>query len=252
MYTQRFKDKIIISGINVESYSYSKILIRNYTRRKRKDKNKDDNKDDNSILKDEKPKKSNFSINRTKTKIRRLVNSNSNLRKFLTLTSKITDVKESNYCFNLFTQRLKKRFPEFKYIAIIEFQKDIDFFGKKKINGGAVHYHLLCNLRYVKSKQLQDIWTHGFIKIKKVNTTKNLGFYLCKYLPKDMSDKRLFGKKKYFCSRDLKRPTELIGNEAIMFMNRYAHNLNFIKEYTFENDYLGKTLYKIFNFKRNV
>ncbi len=247
MYTQRFKNKVIISGVNVESYTYEKLILKNYKRHKRKVKKKDDD-----ISKNEKKKKSNFSINRTRTRIRRLVNSNSNLRKFLTLTSKITDVKKSNYCFNLFTQRLKDRYPEFKYIAVIEFQKDIDFFGKKKINGGAVHYHLICDLRYVKSKQLQDIWTHGFIKIKKVNTVKNLGFYLCKYLQKDMSDKRLFGKKKFFCSQDLEKPDELIGYQAIAFMDRNIHNLEFIKEYTFENDYLGKVSYKIFNFKRNV
>jgi len=67
-----------------------------------------------------------------------------------------------------------------------------------------------------------------------------------------MSDKRLFGKKKFFCSRDLEEPDERIGDRAIAFMKHNIQNLKFIKEYTFENDYLGKVSYKIFNFKRNV
>lgn len=33
---------------------------------------------------------------------------------------------------------------------------------------GAIHYHLLCNLPFVSSKELAEIWTHGFIKIKKI------------------------------------------------------------------------------------
>jgi len=51
MYTQRFKNKVIISGVNVESYTYEKLILKNYKRHKRKVKKKDDD-----ILKNEKKK----------------------------------------------------------------------------------------------------------------------------------------------------------------------------------------------------
>ena len=45
-----------------------------------------------------------------------------------------------------------------------------------------------------------------------------------------MKDKRLFGKKKYFCSQDLERPTEIINDEANFFMKNSDKNFNFIEE----------------------
>ena len=75
-------------------------------------------------------------------------------------------LQEANRLFNLFTQRMKDKFPEFQYFAVIEFQKDIDFYGKIKPDGGAVHYHLLCNLRYVISKKIEKIWGQRIHKNK--------------------------------------------------------------------------------------
>ncbi len=246
-YTERIFEKLVISGFEIEQYQYKdKLVIRNYKRRKRKERKISENK------KIKQPKKTEFSIRRTRREIRRLINSNQRLIKFLTLTTTITDIRETNKLFNLFTQRMKDRFPEFRYLSIPEFQKDIDFFGKVKPDGGAVHYHLLCNLRYVESEKIAKIWKHGFIKIKRVDHVTNLGRYLCKYLQKDMFDERMFGRKKFFCSQGLKRPVEIINNEAQYFMKNNSQNLEKKWETIFKNDYLGEISYKIFGFKNKV
>lgn len=244
MKTERFNHKVIISGFEVEHYEYlNKIQIRGYKRKKRKEKIVDE-----IVKKKENPEKTKFSVNRTRTQIRRITNTNFELNKFLTLTSKITDIEKSNNFFNLFIQRMKNRFSEFRYLAVPEFQKDVDFYGVKKPDGGAVHYHIVCNLRYVRSKEIETIWGHGFIKIKRIEKGTNLGSYLCKYLRKEMFDKRMFGKKKYFCSQDLKRPLEIIGGNAEAFMCENS-SLKFIKETPLKNEYTGDVLIKLYNIK---
>ncbi len=242
-----FNIKTIIAGREVEEYTYkNKSVIRGYRRRSRQSK-----KDKGE--KKEQTEKTKFSINRTRTEIRRRVNSNPELTKFLTLTTTMTDIEQANKEFNLFTQRMKDRFPEFQYLAVPEFQKDVDFHGNVKPNGGAVHYHILCNLRYVPAKEIGlDIWKCGTIDIRRIDRASNLGRYICKYLQKDMFDKRMFGKKKYFCSRDLNKPLELIQEDAIFFMDSVKKDLELKAEKTFYNEYSGEVDYKLFRFKDGV
>lgn len=253
-----FNEKVIISKTEVEHYSYkTRPVMRGYHRTKedtvrnfvKKQSEKSQPVVKKIKTKKEQAEKQLSAVRRSRNSIRRIVNSNPQLNKFLTLTSKMTDVKQSNNCFNRFIERMKDRFPEFQYFAVLEFQKDVDYFGKKKEKGGAVHYHLLCNLRYVESNSLAKIWGHGFIKIKRVDQIKNLGQYLSKYLQKDMFDKRMFGKKKFFHSQDLDRPLELIGEKSRLFIKNEEKKLQFIREFEFENEYQGKVLYRLYNFK---
>jgi len=44
-------------------------------------------------------------------------------------------------------KRIIRKREDFEYIAVVEFQKDVDYHGKKKEKGGSVHYHLLCNIK---------------------------------------------------------------------------------------------------------
>lgn len=165
----------------------------------------------------------------------------------------MSDLKKSNKCFNTFIRDMKKHHPDFQYFCVVEFQSDIDFFGKLKPNGGAVHYHVLCNLPYVKSQVIADIWKHGFIKIKRINKDANLGKYLSNYLQKDMADKRMFGKNKFSHSQGLQKPAELIGDNARFFMQEASENLDFVWKKKFkENVYRGKIFYKIYKYKPAV
>ncbi|WP_452176556.1 rolling circle replication-associated protein, partial [Kordiimonas lipolytica] len=64
------------------------------------------------------------------------------------------DVKESNYNFKKFIQRLNYKMDlKLKYSCVVEFQKR-----------GAVHYHLLAyNLPFIENSKLAEIWGHGFV-----------------------------------------------------------------------------------------
>ena len=75
---------------------------------------------------------------RARNHIRRLTLSNfSSKDKFLTLTfaDNIEDIEYANNEFKKFIKRLKRKYPRFRYISVIEFQKR-----------GAIHYHCLVNL----------------------------------------------------------------------------------------------------------
>lgn len=132
---------------------------------------------------------------------------------------------------------MEYHYGKFVYLAVIEFQKR-----------GAVHYHFLCNLPFIKSKEIEKIWGHGFIKIRKIKHVTNLGAYFCKYLHKDMTDKRLFGKKKYFCSENIERPTEVHDNEIVgKLMEQYElQDMEPNYETRFTNEYTGEVVYRQF------
>lgn len=136
---------------------------------------------------------------------------------FITLTFKenITDISTANKIFNAWRTNIKKLKPDFKYLAVPEFQKR-----------GAVHYHILSNLgiedkdiilkqqkktgKAVKFDDLYDVkyWTKGFARVDFIkNDYKKIYSYICKYMTKDI-DNKLFGKKRYFYSQNLDKPFE--------------------------------------------
>lgn len=145
---------------------------------------------------------------RRRTSIRQAVTMNfDSSSKFVTLTFKdglgfdIKDVKQCNEAFTAFIRRLKKSFPDLKYIAVVEFQD--------KNDRGAVHYHMICNLPFIKKDQLSHIWGNGFIKINAIDKVDNVGAYVVKYMNKDIDDVRLQGLKAYNASKGLQKPVEL-------------------------------------------
>jgi len=271
--------KIIKSGKEIEVYDYlTKDIIRGYTRRKRQIRQQIKKRIDNQakteqldIYRYKKEKeaeekkqkeKTKFSIQRTRSNIRRLTNSNQQLNKFLTLTfaESTTDLKEANKLFHLAMKRIIHAKPKFEYIAVVEFQKDEDYYGKKKEHGGSVHYHLLCNIetiikrdRFEWERWFQNrYWKYGFVKIKDVNKVDNMGAYFCKYLSKDMFDKRMFGKKKFFCSRKLNKPVEITGMKAIMFFDKFVKELPLKFEMNFESEWVGKVKYTAYTLKSSL
>ena len=226
--------KIIKSGKQVEVYKYHKSVWRDYKAdRERILKRKPEQL---NIFDQQKFKKkrSAFSLRRTRREIRRLVNSNTQLNKFLTLTfaENISDLKTTNYIFNKFVMRVVYQFPDFEYLAVPEFQKR-----------GAVHYHLLCNLPVVQVSDLQEIWGQGFIKINKIDNIDNVGAYVSKYLSKE-TDERNFGKKKFFRSQSLKTPDEILGFKADKFEKDFLSILAPVYESVFESAWTGKVEYK--------
>jgi hypothetical protein len=242
-----YNQKLIVSGPYIELYDYEKALRRDFTRKKITKPDPIQTELDTKITpeRNSKPKsasKRKDSVTRTRNEIRRLINSNPDFSKFYTLTfaENITDVKITNKHFSKFIMRMEYRYEKFKYIAIIEFQKR-----------GAVHYHFLCNLPFIDWKEIETIWGFGFIKVKKADTVTNMGAYFCKYLNKDMTDKRLFNKKKYFCSRNLDRQTDVYDKEIIKKLIE-QYDLDHLKteyESTYSGEYTGKVKYRQFKLK---
>lgn len=198
--------KIVHSGSFIEVYEYSKPYWVGFPRyranfvrfkRSKSQAEQESIRDDN--------------VRRTRQQIRRLVNSNSDMNKFLTLTFReefvAVDLETANRYFNLFIKRLTRLYPKLKYIAIPEFQSDYYFrSGVKKAYGGAVHYHLLLNLPFVPVSEIESVWSYGFVKLNRIDNIDNVGAYVCKYLGKANFDKRYFHKKKFFRSLNLLFP----------------------------------------------
>jgi len=96
---------------------------------------------------------------------------------------------------------MRRAYGPMKYLCVVAFQKR-----------GAIHFHaVFFNLPYVRNvkKELSSMWGHGFVKLITVDHVKNLGAYVSKYLQKDIMDKRLVGRKAFFCSRGLIRPRQI-------------------------------------------
>ena len=242
-----YRHKIIKAGLFVEEYIYDEDIIhgRKRTKKIKKPKPKEEQKEMTS-----------GALRRTKMNIMRLVNSNPDFITFLTLTfdenkaankKDITEFEKCNYWFMTFIQRLKYNFPNIKYLAVPEFQGDYYFrTGIKKEFGGAIHYHLLLDQK-IDSKKMEKIWGHGFVKINKIQAINNVGLYVSKYLSKESFNKKYFGKKKFFYSRNINRPKEYKGQECEPILADLPQ-LELIRTGEFENKYRGKVkvnLYKL-------
>lgn len=166
--------------------------------------------------------------------IARMVDCNfdDNNTKFMTLTfqENIEDISYTNYEFNKFIKRLnfhlyhvKKQ--HLKYLAVWEKQKR-----------GAIHYHIIFfKFPFIKAKELQSIWGHGYIKINKINVDSkdNRGRYVSKYFAKDIDDKN-YKQKSFFKSQNLIMPKtkhmtkkELFdfSNNEVVFQKLYSRKV---------------------------
>ncbi|MDP3836547.1 MAG: hypothetical protein Q8Q67_00310 [bacterium] len=192
-------------------------------------------------------------VKRARQKITRLINSNPQLKTFLTLTFKdeILDLKTANKYFDRFIKRISYGQNDFQYLAVPEFQPQ----------SKRVHYHLVSNYPLPefetgdKRKEYErwfadKYWKNGFINFRPINNAKNIGIYISKYLSKEMFDPRYFKKRKFFYSKNLNQP-EIIDypDEVDNFLDFFSpDSLDLIKEREFYSDRLGQikeTIYKI-------
>lgn len=232
------ESKSIESGNWIEIYQYYKPYARGVS--SPKDAKWTGNRRSEKEVMDDQKISEELSAKRAKNQFRRLVNCNINQHhetdKFLTLTfaENISDRTQANYEYMKFIQRLKHNFGKFEYLAVPEKQKR-----------GAIHYHvLLFGLGYVKKEQLEDLWTHGFIKIKAINRYPDIAGYLVKYMQKDTENGRKGHEKRYLGSRGLKKPVIQynVDIEALKANGQVAF------ETTFESEFVGVVRYvKILN-----
>jgi len=229
--------KIVVAGCHVEYYKYEKPYYVGFPRLFTMGKKfRKPNKDQELIRAD--------NVRRARQKIRRLINSNPDMLKFMTLTfdkNKVsintTDLAETNKLFNLFIKRLTRIYPDLKYIAVPEFQK------KSK----QVHYHLLTNIKpYISNDDLaNNVWQYGFAWLRKTYNIDNLGAYICKYLSKEIFDKRYFKKKKYFYSVNLLKPViiDYLIEVKDFIKNTGLFNIKPLFSFNVLTEYLGEVYY---------
>lgn len=116
---------------------------------------------------------------------------------------KIYDPEETRCCnlsycnkqFKQFIQRMKYRFPLFRYVGVMAQQ-----------DNGKWHYHLVCNLNYIPFDELRTIWGHGAVYFRSFKLTGMNGMWKAvHYLQKNMKQAELEGEKGYLCSKGLAR-----------------------------------------------
>lgn len=225
---KQFNTRIIVSGNVLEKYEYQYPIVRG-TEQRRKGRA-------NALYTDENVKKDNRkkTAQRARQTVRRYVNANPQLNKFLTLTFKdnVQNLIYARIEFDKFVKRVKTRIKNFQYVVVIEFQKR-----------GAIHFHLLCNLPYVSVNDLAKVWKHGFIKLNRIDNVDNVGAYVTKYMSKENLDERLIGKKCYSMSKDLNEPMEYTKTEDIEEIMNNLENVKKVYENEFLTDCFGKVHY---------
>jgi len=251
-----YQNKLIISGKKVELYQYETPIHVGQKKRKKKIarrrtkeeiiqqvKESEDKAFEVEVMRDS-------SLRRTRSRIVRLINANPDLKVFVTLTFEydVPSLVESNPIFKKFIKRLKRKRPDLKYIAIPEFQSDTDFHGRKKINGGSVHYHLLVNFE-MASDELKAIWQNGFVKINRIKHVNHLGLYVSKYVGKNLFDIRYFGMRKILASKNLDQPIIItVFKEVKEFIKNAIGNIPPLFEKSYRSDWLGKIQYRFYGF----
>lgn len=165
---------------------------------------------------------------------------------FITFTfaENLTDIARANRIFTLFIKRLnfelfKDKRSIVKYVAVTEFQKR-----------GAVHFHcvffnlpaaIVANER--TTRRIANVWGHGFVDSKDVSNVNKAIAYLTKYMLKGFDDPRLDGKKRYFGSKNLRRPKVIRLQHLVEAIIAAIPEGRKVYERVFESEYQGKTTY---------
>lgn len=238
--------KVIKSGNVVELYEYERLNIKglqiDYDSRAKKG----EGEQERSLQNYKQTSKKRGEI------VRRLINTNFNCdnSKFVTLTFAendkfdITDVKSCNNEYTKFIKRLKRRYDGLKYVSVIEFQKR-----------GAIHYHMVCNLPFIKKKELAELWGMGFVKINKIEHVDNVGAYASKYMSKELADERLQGLRGYNASNNLERSIEFktwVDGERVVksAYDVYIKNKKPVYKRTYTGAEIGRVGYAQYNLKK--
>ena len=198
---------LIHSGNVIELYEYEMPVLRGGTFSRKGRANapftSDETKRDNR----------NKTAARARTHVRRVVNANPQLNKFLTLTyaENMTDIDRSRKELDNFFKRLKRQFPR--------------------------------NLPFVDVKALAEVWGHGFIKLNRIDNVDNVGAYVTKYMTKENMDERLIGYRSYSMSRGLNQPQEVTNEEQINEALETLADVLRVVTSEYESEYYGTIRY---------
>ena len=189
--TKLYNTKLVIAGNSTELYKYSKVITSGSRVTNDKGRgNTGGNRDRKNTL------------HKAKTKILRIVNSNTwTMMWTLTYADDVT-IEESKKDVCKFIKQIRKIYStEFKYLYVLELTKR-----------GRPHYHMLVDIvadytdLHSYERYLADIWSHGFIDVQMITNSKGAGHYISKYFTKDPVDTSC---KLYGYSRNCNKPTEV-------------------------------------------
>lgn len=183
-------------------------------------------------------------VSRARTNIMRLIQTNFvDVGKLITLTFKKTDkfdiksLTDCNKRLPHFRSKLRKLFPDYRYISVPEFQKR-----------GAVHYHMVMDLPYVPIEDLRKCWPYGFVKINKIFNTSKVAWYLSKYLSKNVNDSRFNGHRCYSRSNNIQKPKVFYGNhleKALKYLSKLG--IDPIYQKKLRSEWYGKITCESYN-----
>lgn len=161
-----------------------------------------------------------------------------------TYAKDIRDPQQGHSDFNAFARALRYRFgKKVRYIAVPEYQKS-----------GRLHFHaLLWDLppglvREERTTRLvASLWKQGFVDLIQTDGDEKLAYYMAKYMTKAYTDKRLFMKKAFVASRNIKRPQ--VDKRAIVMQHLYENELSTVeplKDIEFNTQWLGVGRYRLY------
>lgn len=183
-------------------------------------------------------------VSRARNTMRRLIQTNfDQAGKLLTLTFRNTekfDITSLTLCNKRrthFYHNLRAHYPDCKFVAVPEFQKR-----------GAVHYHLVLNLPYIPVEEVRKLWPYGFVKINKIYNPAKVGWYIAKYLAKNVADPRFHHHRCYSSSLNLDKPRVVYGDELegkVAELNAAGYSPDFTT--TYYTQWCGETTYSSYN-----
>lgn len=200
---QLSRHKLVESGAYLHHYHYSLPIAYDYSTIKPKASSVPPRAENS-----EKPKSNDW---RAKRQIRYIIEANASDKRnklsrpiFATLTfaENVRELTKANLEFKNFIKRFNyetfKDSQKVRYIFVPEFQKR-----------GAVHYHgIFFNLPFINNiyDHFRDTWRQGYVWIEAIDDPNQLTNYLSKYFTKSEDFDKIKSRKRYFCSRDIKRP----------------------------------------------
>lgn len=192
--------------------------------------------------------KEDVNIRRSQKRLRRLINSNlgqyEELDKFLTLTYPgLKSREKACRSFKTFAQNLRRHYgQQIQYIAVMEIQDGSRLEDSTKATKD-IHFHvLLFDCPYIPQEIIQNkLWKHGIVDIRKIEQFGDIAGYLVNYLSKDQT-LAVKGKRSYFPSRGLIKPTEKISMEPDLLFEVLENQNNKIQ---FRTDFLIERIGRI-------
>jgi hypothetical protein len=212
--------KVITTKTRLYVWEYSQPILSGYTRNKRD--TYEALVESNSLTYEPKDRTV-YSIHRTRSNIKYLVESNlTPFSKFATFTfrKKPKDRTEAIKAFKSFARVWQKKYNE-KLFYLYVLEKGTQYTKRWHIHA------VLFNDRYISLTEMRELWRYGSAQVHALDHNSNIGLYLVKYITKDTM--KVSNKKGYISCLGLTQPSVV----------RYPERLNidpeicdFIKHYT--------------------